>query len=151
MAQQFVVPQFIDVEDKIIGPITTRQFLILLAASLMIFLAYRFADFSLFVIITVLVGGIAILFAFVKVNGQQFHYFILNVLGTMRRPGLRIWRKEYNKKELDYLRKRTFEQQAEEEPIRKPVKQQHIQDLSLIVNTGGYYRPIGDIPTQDLH
>ncbi|KKS92044.1 MAG: hypothetical protein UV69_C0039G0006, partial [Parcubacteria group bacterium GW2011_GWE2_43_12] len=28
--QQFVVPQFIDVEDKIIGPITVRQFIIIM-------------------------------------------------------------------------------------------------------------------------
>jgi hypothetical protein len=28
--QQFVVPQFIDVEDKIIGPISVRQFLTLM-------------------------------------------------------------------------------------------------------------------------
>ena len=34
--QQFTVPQFIDVEPKIIGPITTRQFLIFLAAGLML-------------------------------------------------------------------------------------------------------------------
>ena len=27
---RFVVPQFIDVEDKIFGPVTVRQFLILL-------------------------------------------------------------------------------------------------------------------------
>lgn len=151
MPQQFVVPQFIDVEDKIFGPITTRQFLILLGACLTIFSAWKLADFALFIIITVFVGGGAVLFAFVKVNGQTFHYFALNIIGTLRRPSLRVWNKVFTKQELDYFRKRTYEQQAEEEHVRKQVKQQHIRDLALIVNTGGYYRPIDDIQLDNLH
>ncbi len=151
MPQQFVVPQFIDVEDKIFGPITTRQFLIILGAGLVMFVTFKLADFALFIVISLIVGGIAILFAFVKINGQQFHYFVLNILGTLRRPSTRIWKKTYTAKELDYLRKRTFEEQAEEELPRKQAKQQHIRDLSLIVNTGGYYQPIDDVPIPDLH
>ena len=46
--QQFVVPQFIEVEDKILGPITVRQFLIMLIAGILIFIVYRFADTALF-------------------------------------------------------------------------------------------------------
>ena len=42
MSQQFVVPQFLDVETKIIGPVTMRQFLILLTTLLIEFLIYRF-------------------------------------------------------------------------------------------------------------
>ena len=76
--QQFTVPQFIDVESKIIGPITTRQFLIILAAALLIALFYRIFDFSLFVFTTVIVLIIAAMFAFVKINSRPFHFFVLN-------------------------------------------------------------------------
>ncbi len=38
--QQFVVPQFIDVEDKILGPLTVRQFLIMLVSCLICFLGF---------------------------------------------------------------------------------------------------------------
>ena len=48
--QQFVVPQFIDVEDKVIGPVTVRQFLILLVGGGVLFIAYRLSDFTLFLI-----------------------------------------------------------------------------------------------------
>ena len=44
--QQFTVPQFIDVEDKIIGPITTRQFVIMLAGFTLIGISYKLFDFS---------------------------------------------------------------------------------------------------------
>ena len=41
---QFVAPQFIDVEDRIIGPITTRQFVMMIGGGIVIFIASRFLD-----------------------------------------------------------------------------------------------------------
>lgn len=138
--QQFVVPQFIDVEDKIFGPITTRQFLILLVAGLTIFAAYKWADFALFLTIMIFVGGSSLVIAFVKVRGQTFHYFILNVIQSFRKPSLRIWNKHYSKKELDYFRKIEKEEEIVTQE-KKATSRKHIRDLSLVVNTGGYYRP----------
>ena len=95
---QFTVPQFIDVEDKIFGPVTTRQFVILLVAGLSIFVAYKLADMALFIFFLALIGGLALTIAFVKVNGQAFHYFVLNIFQTLRRPSRRIWRKPTRKR-----------------------------------------------------
>lgn len=139
--QQFVVPQFIDVEDKIFGPITTRQFIILLVAGILIFLSFRFGDLSLFIFTLVFVGTLALLFAFVKINGQQFHYFLLNLLQTTRKPSLRIWNKVYSTEELNYWRKTVQEEVAKETIERAPVKKERIRDLALLVNTGGFYQP----------
>lgn len=139
--QQFVVPQFIDVEDKIFGPITTRQFLILLASSLIIFLAFRFGDFAMFVVILILFGGGSLILAFVKINGQNFHMFLLNIFQTLKKPSLRVWNKSLNNEELDYLRKLDMDIIIAEKQERKAVKHEHIRDLSLVVNTGGYYKP----------
>lgn len=142
--QQFVVPQFIDVEDKIFGPITTRQFLILLVAGGFLFIAFKLFDLALFAVITAIVGGFALVLAFVKINGQTFHYFLLNIAQTMRRPGLRIWNKQYVKEELEYLRKHGFAEEQEGKEQKKIVRRQHIRDLTLLVNTGGYYKPSDD-------
>lgn len=139
--QQFVVPQFIDVEDKIFGPITTRQFVIMLVAGIIIFLAFRFGDFALFVFTLAVVGGIALLFAFVKVNGQQFHYFLLNLVQTTKKPSLRVWNKAYTKKDLDFLRKIVTVEKVAKDPLKAPVKRERIRDLALLVNTGGFYQP----------
>ncbi len=138
--QQFVVPQFIEVEDKIFGPVTTRQFLILLIAGGVIFLAYRFGDFALFVIALAILGGFALVLAFVKVNGQSFHYFLLNIGENLRKPSLRIWEKSYSKKELNYLRNIVVEKK-EIDNVKREVRKSYIRDLSLLVNTGGYYNP----------
>ena len=136
---QFVVPQFIDVEDKIFGPITTRQFLILLVAGLVVFLGYRFGDLGTFIIFLVTVGGGSLVFAFVKVKGQDFHYFLLNVFQTIRKPSLRIWRKQFSSSDLNYWRKQ-MPAVPEVTASRQQAKHQRIRDLSLVVNTGGYYR-----------
>lgn len=139
--QQFVVPQFIEVEDKIFGPITTRQFLILLTAGIIVFLAFRFGDLALFILMLVLVGGSSLVLAFVKVNGQTFHYFLLNIFQTMRRPSLRVWHKYYTDDELEYLRKEGTEVEFVEVVKVVPVKHERIRDLALLANTGGFYRP----------
>lgn len=138
--QQFVVPQFIDVEDKIFGPITTRQFLIILTAGLIIFLAYKYADFGLFLAIAIIAGGLALLFAFIRVNGQNFHYFLLNILQTLRKPSLRIWNKNYSNEELNYWRTQKIAEAIIKVEQKIPGRG-HIRDLSLLVNTGGFYRP----------
>ena len=137
---QFVVPQFIEVEDKIFGPITTRQFIILLATGLFLFIAYKVADFVLFMILLITIGGFSLVFAFVKVNGQTFHYFVLNVIQTVRRPSRRIWRRDYTKKQLKELRLANKVEIPEAIQSKKSISYNRIRDLSLIVNTGGYYK-----------
>ncbi len=138
---QFVVPQFIDVEDKIFGPITTRQFVILLSASLTLFIAFKLADTMLFIFLLALIGGSALVLAFVKINGQPFHYFILNIFQTIHRPSRRIWRKEYTKTELEDFRQEQKFEITEHIEHRARLSYNRIRDLSLVVNTGGYYKP----------
>lgn len=135
------MPQFIDVEDKIFGPITTRQFLIMLVAGILIFLAFRFGDLALFLFTTVILGGFSLVLAFVKVNGQTFHYFLLNIIQTLRKPSLRVWNKSYTKAELDFFRKNQSEIAVAEPASAAPAKRERIHDLALLVNTGGFYRP----------
>lgn len=138
---QFTVPQFIDVEDKIFGPVTTRQFVILLVAGLMIFVAFKFADTTLFIFLLAVIGGLALVLAFVKINGQAFHYFILNIFQTLRRPSRRVWRKSYDKMELkQIMNERTVVIHEEPKEVKK-LSYNRIRDLTLQVNTGGYYKP----------
>jgi hypothetical protein len=137
--EQFVVPQFIDVEDKIFGPVTTRQFVIMLSAALLLFIVFKLADTTLFIFALALIGGFALILSFVKINGQAFHYFILNIIQTLRRPSRRIWQKLYSKQELqEYITSGKVEvvEVVKETPR---MSYSRIRDLSLVVNTGGYY------------
>ena len=141
---QFTVPQFIDVEDKIFGPVTSRQFIILIAAVGPILVAYKLADIALFGFLALLIGGGALILAFVRINGQAFHYFLLNIVQTLRRPSRRLWYKVNSDAELRAYIKAGLEARTPSEeikPERKNISGTRIRDLSLMVNTGGYYRP----------
>jgi hypothetical protein len=137
---QFVVPQFIDVEDKIFGPITTRQFIILLVTGLLLFLIFKLADTALFIICLIVIGGFSLVLAFLKINGQAFHYFLLNTIQTRLKPKLRVWNKLYTTQELNELRKPVKVEEVVQPESHVP-SQNRIHDLSLLVNTGGYYKP----------
>ncbi len=136
---QFVVPQFIEVEDKILGPITIRQFLILLTTSLILFIIFKLADIALFIFLTLLIGGSAVVLAFVKINGQSFHFVLLNLVQTIRRPSRRIWYKSYTKEQLAESIKSSKIEIVEAVKEVPKMSYSRIRDLSLIVNTGGYY------------
>jgi hypothetical protein len=91
---QYPVPQFIDVESKIIGPISVRQFIMIVIALTLIFLFYKFADLGLFIFAALIILLVTVVFAFVKVNGRPFHFFMLNLLQSVKTPHLRVWKKE---------------------------------------------------------
>lgn len=144
MSQQFVVPQFIDSEPKLLGPITARQFVILFATTLLCALLKVLLPFWGFIVATVIFAGMGLTLAFVKINGQSFHYFLLNIVQTMRKPKIRVWNKNLSD---DYLRQ--FIQKEEKVVVEKQERKQFIgksrlNELSLIVNTGGAYRPESD-------
>lgn len=136
--QQFTVPQFIDVESKIFGPITARQFLILLAAAVIIGISYRFFDFSLFLTIAIIVFIIAVLFAFVKINGRPFHYFVLNLTQTIRRPGVRIWNNRLGA--VTEIETTTFIKPEAKPVVKEVFKKSRLAELALIVDTKGRYK-----------
>ena len=76
--QQFTVPQFIDVEDKVIGPITVRQFIIILVAAGLIVVCHQIFYLTTALVLTVIISFITVIVAFVKVNGVHFHLFLTN-------------------------------------------------------------------------
>jgi hypothetical protein len=142
MPDQFVVPQFLDVEPKIIGPITGRQFAILLATLLAEFILYRLV---LNIVALLLIGlpilGLGILFAFAKVNGQPFHYIMLNIIQTFRKPRLRVWDKIMTLAEIKARQVKEEAAPPPEPPKKKSLERSRLSELSLIANTGGVYTP----------
>lgn len=145
MPDKFVVPQFIDNEDKILGPITVRQFLICLFAVLPIFILYRVLTFWYFLPAGLLVAGTAGTFAFMKVNGQPFHIFAINAIQTRSRPSLRVWNRQLDEAQIKAYLKQEYEASLRPSivsaPTKTPPTMRHLRDLSLMVNTGGVYNP----------
>lgn len=149
MPEKFIVPQFIDNEDKILGPITVRQFVLSLVTGFFVFLEYKLLQMGPFIasaIVTISIGG---MFGFIKVNGQPFHIFFLNFVQTMSRPNLRVWDKTPTDADLQSLIKpQTVAESTEDQVVaHKPRPgSSKLRDLSLTVNTGGVYQSEHDEP-----
>lgn len=68
---QFSVPQFVEIEDKIIGPLTLKQFLILLGGGLLEFLYYSiFKTNFLFFLLSLPTVALFAYLAFGRLNGR---------------------------------------------------------------------------------
>jgi hypothetical protein len=92
--QQYQVPQFIDVEDKIIGPLTLKQFLYLVGGGAIIIIARALFVPILFYAITLVVGAISVGLAFFKVNGVPLPTIISSAFFYFSKPHLYIWKQE---------------------------------------------------------
>ena len=91
---RFEVPQFIEIEDKIFGPLTWRQFLYLgggVGAAVVMFLRLPFV---LFVVLGVPLAMLAGALAFYSVNSRPFSYYLEAVMGYLSGHRLYLWRKE---------------------------------------------------------
>jgi|ERR1035437_4886677 hypothetical protein len=69
---EYQVPQFIEVEDKIIGPLTLKQFLYLAgtAGLCVVFFSYLSLVFAILLSLPLIAFGVSL--AFYKVNGKPF-------------------------------------------------------------------------------
>lgn len=141
MPEKFIVPQFIDKENQILGPITVRQFLIMLVATFVIFIAFKLLTLPFFIIVAAIVGALAGTFGFLKVNGQPFHIFFINALQTFSRPALRVWDKTYTDAEIRAWTKVVASVPVQVTTKKAPPESSRLRDLSLVVNTGGVYKP----------
>jgi len=91
---QFNLPQFIDVEDRIVGPFTLKQFLYLGAAGVILFFIWYFFQFWVFLLFAAPVGAFALALAFVKINGRPFIFYLSSFINYLRKPKLYVWKKK---------------------------------------------------------
>lgn len=92
--QQFQVPQFITIEDKVIGPFTVKQFLYLLAGIAVIGLTYYFFQFYIVIPVAIFAGSLAGSLAFLKINERPFPTTLKNAVFYLLRPRLFLWKHE---------------------------------------------------------
>lgn len=91
---RYQVPQFLDIEDKIIGPLTLRQFLIYMGAVLLLTPVFLYSDTSLFMTFALPVLGVAAAFAHLKFNTQGAVTFLFNAFRFYSKPRMYLWRRD---------------------------------------------------------
>lgn len=91
---RYQLPQFIDVEDRVVGPLTIKQFGWLLGGVACCVPAYFLADPSLFITLSVIIIGTAGAFAFYKPYGRPLISYLISVVRYVFQPKIFLWKKQ---------------------------------------------------------
>ena len=95
------IPQDVTREDRLIGPLTLKQFLYLLVGGAVIFIAYQYYSLQYlflieFVVISFVFGSLTLALAFAKINGLPFGQFMSHAFKFFLAPKQRTWSKDIN-------------------------------------------------------
>lgn len=94
---QYQVPQFIEIEDKIFGPLTFKQFLYVGGGAAIGFIMFSFLPKFLAIIFGAPIVGFFMAAAFYQVNGRPFLVYIEGALKYALSAKLYIWKKTEKK------------------------------------------------------
>ena len=101
---QFQVPQFLDVEDKIVGPFTLKQFLYLIGSVGLAYMTWRYITFLgiqyLLALGWVALGGSL---AFYRPNKKPLVYMIESAFNFIKSDRRFIWRRRKQEKMETHL------------------------------------------------
>jgi hypothetical protein len=99
---QFQVPQFIDVEDKIFGPFTFKQFIYLLGGAGGAFALWKLLPWYIAIPLILPVVGLSAALTFYKVNGRPFMVVLETAFNYYLSARLYIWKQhKAEKKKVD--------------------------------------------------
>ena len=93
---QFSVPQYVDVRDKVFGPMTAQQFLYVLIGVGLGLVEYFTLPVPLFVVLVIPTVALFGALAFYKVNGRPFYFFLANAANYVVHPTNRMWKRDPN-------------------------------------------------------
>lgn len=132
---QFRVPQKIDLEDKIIGPFTLKQFLYILAGGMLDYIWFRFFSFGIFVLLALPTTLFFIAMAVARVQDQPFPKFLGSLVLYILRPKQRTWGREAPLPKL-MITKAQNKEEIKHEP--KKASQGELEKLAAILDTKGW-------------
>ncbi len=90
---RFEVPQFIEVEDKIFGPFTWKQFIYLAGGAGAGVMLYILLPFLLFLVIAGPIMALAAGLAFFPVNNRPLSVFVESAIRYISSTRLYLWKK----------------------------------------------------------
>ena len=90
---RYQVPQFIEFDSKIIGPLTFKQFIYILGGIGGTYIIYKFLGIFPGIILMLALWALAGSLAFVKINNKSFVDVLAAGFSYMTRSKLYIWKK----------------------------------------------------------
>ncbi|MBI2634547.1 PrgI family protein [Candidatus Peregrinibacteria bacterium] len=138
---QYKVPQNVQREDTIVGPLTLKQLIILAIGGGLAYATYISLSKAYIVSVwlppTVILGLATLAFAFLKIHNLPFHEFLMNLLEYHILPRKRIWTQgadtpfisSFDKEKMD------IEKKKEIKFDKKP--QKSLEEITKVLDTHG--------------
>lgn len=128
---QYNVPQFIDIEDKIVGPFTAKQTVYLMIGGGILMVAFSFLSFELFVIIAIPTVLLTLAFAFYKPKGVTVSQMLLNIVSYSVNKNIYVWRRDPDAVMYKIVQKK----QSSEVEATEVVSRNRIRDLANLLDS----------------
>src|SRR3989338_9211636 len=93
VSMRFQVPQFINIEDKIFGPFSIKQFVYLVGGVAVVYILYHFLNFYIAMLLIIPIVGLVLALAFFKPNGKPFIFLLQAAIQYMLGSRLYIWKR----------------------------------------------------------
>jgi hypothetical protein len=118
---QFQIPQFTEIEDKVVGPLTIKQFLYLVVGAFVLYILFKILNFFVFIILAIPIAAICLALAFIRINQQPLANTLRNFFGFVKKPDFYIWKRPEQKKT------------KEEKPLPEIIKKEPINSKEKLV------------------
>ena len=123
------VPQFVNVEDKIAGPLTWKQLYWMIAMTAILLLLWGAFSTLVFFVFAIPVALAFIAFAFYKPWGQPLINIVWLALIFVFRPKQYLWRRQSLK-----IPRSTSKETRSEPNDSKPIKMKTVQDYAQLLD-----------------
>ncbi len=124
---RFEVPQFIDIEDKIFGPLTFKQFIYVAGGGGLCYGAYRLLPLYFAIPLILAIALLAWALAFYKINNQPFIKIGQAFIIFLTKNKLYVWQRSTEKpKKIEPVPQKPIETA----PVEKELTARRVQDLA---------------------
>lgn len=129
----FNVPQFIEIEDKIVGPLTAKQLGWLAIGAVLTLVFWGIFDTSAFIITAIIIFAIFGALAFYRPYNQPLLSFITSSFRYVLNPKVYVWKRNF-----DNIRPISRSAQKPKEnliPKKKTIDRKRVEEISKILTT----------------
>jgi hypothetical protein len=133
---KFIVPLFITRQSKIIGPFTFGQFVLVAIAGgicFLLFLLFGGKNLIAIILASILIIGVSLVLAFVKVGGHTISMTFKNFFNYTLMPKIFTWQRKLIPPKISKVQK--FEKTEVKETSLKIIKESNLHKLLTQVET----------------
>ncbi|HBP01547.1 MAG: hypothetical protein UY41_C0029G0004 [Candidatus Moranbacteria bacterium GW2011_GWE1_49_15] len=136
----FNVPQYINVEDKVAGPLTIKQLLWMIGMGATLFTMWSLLSKAVFFLLGIPTALLFVAFAFYRPYGQPLISFVFSGIRFMFGPKVYVWKRTTQKMQVNYQQRQNEAKQEkamESQDDRRRKALENLKGIAKIIDSKG--------------